>query len=140
MYGLNFSQLSRLHPFHLVVDADMFIVQAGAGLRKVIPEITGRKFYQYFELRRPRLKPSFDDIKEAKNAAFLVACSSMQISLKGQMLLDEQRKLLFFVGAPVVDDVAVLRRYHFTLSDFPMTDSSIDILVQQQQKLINKKL
>jgi guanylate cyclase soluble subunit beta len=140
MYGLSFSQFSRLHPFHLVIDADMFIVQAGAGLRKVIPEVTGKKFYQYFELRRPRLKPRFDEIREAKNAAFLIACTSMQISLKGQMLLDENRKLLFFAGAPVVENVALLRRYHFTLSDFPMTDSSIDILVQQQQKLINKKL
>jgi adenylate cyclase len=56
------------------------------------------------------------------------------------MLLDEQRKLLLFVGAPVVENTALLRRYHFTLGDFPMTDFSIDILVQQQQKLVNKKL
>jgi hypothetical protein len=83
MYGLSFSQFSRLHPFHLVIDADMFIVQAGAALRKVIPDVTGKKFYHYFELKRPRLKPSFDDIREARNAAFLIACTPMQINLKG---------------------------------------------------------
>ena len=140
MYGLNFAQFSRLHTFHLVIDANMFIVQAGTALRKVIPDITGKKFYNYFELRRPRLKPSFDDIRDARNAAFLIDCSAAPITLKGQMLLDEQRKLLFFIGTPIVRDVDLLRRHHITLSDFPMTDSSIDVLVLQQQKLINKKL
>ena len=102
MYGLNFAQFSRLHTFHLVIDANMFIVQAGTALRKVIPDITGKKFYNYFELRRPRLKPSFDDIRDARNAAFLIDCSAAPITLKGQMLLDEQRKLLFFIGTPII--------------------------------------
>jgi class 3 adenylate cyclase len=140
MSGLGFAQLSKLHPFHLVIDSDMFIVQAGTALRKIIPTLIGKKFYHHFELRRPRLKLSFDDIREAKDAAFLVACKNMQIDLKGQVLLDEHRKLLFFVGAPVIENSGLLRRHHLTLSDFPMADSSIDILMLQQQKLINKKL
>jgi class 3 adenylate cyclase len=140
MYGLNFSQFSQLHPFHLIIDADMFIVQAGTALRKIMPDLIGKKFYDCLELRRPRLKAKFDDMRGAKNAAFLIACNDMQISLKGQMLLDERRQLLLFVGAPVVESAALLRQHHLTLSDFPMIDSSIDVLMLQQQKLINKKL
>ena len=56
------------------------------------------------------------------------------------MLLDEHRRLLFFTGTPIIEDVEFLRRYRLTLGDFPMVDSSIDALVLQQQKLINKKL
>jgi class 3 adenylate cyclase len=118
----------------------MFIVQAGGAVRKIIPDVVGKKFYHCFELRRPRLQPTFDDIRQAKNAAFLLTCHNGQISLKGQMLLDEKRALLLFVGAPIVESAAVLRRYQLTLSDFQMTDSSIDLLMFQQQKLINQKL
>jgi Heme NO binding associated len=95
MYGLNFRQFARIHPFHLVIDADMLIVQAGTALRKLIADLVGRKFYQRFEIVRPRLALRFENIREAENAAFLLACPSLQMNLKGQMLTDESRKLLF---------------------------------------------
>jgi hypothetical protein len=98
MYGLNFFLFSQLHPFHLAIDSNMFIVQAGAAVRKLMPDLVGKQFYHCFELRRPRLQPTFDAIQQAKNAAFLLTCNDGQISLKGQMLLDEKRALLFLSG------------------------------------------
>jgi class 3 adenylate cyclase len=140
MYGLNFRQFARIHPFHLVIDADMHIVQAGTALRKICTDLIGKKFYQHFEIVRPRLTLRFETIREAENAAFLLGCPSLQMNLKGQMLVDESRRLLFFLGAPLIESATLLRRHHLTLTDFPMVDSSIDILVSQQQQLVNKKL
>lgn len=140
MYGLSFSQLATLHPFHLAIDHNMCIVQAGTAFRKIQSTLTGRPFDSYFELYRPRFEPTFENISSARNAAFLITCDKGRLQLKGQMILDQQRDLIFFIGAPVIRGPSTLSRYNLSLGDFPMADSSIDILVFQQQKLINEKL
>jgi class 3 adenylate cyclase len=56
------------------------------------------------------------------------------------MLVDEPRRMILFVGSPVINDRTKLKEYGLTLSDFPMHDSTADLVVFQQQRLINRKL
>jgi class 3 adenylate cyclase len=62
------------------------------------------------------------------------------VILKGQMLVDEAQRAVLFVGSPVIDDRTRLKDYGLTLSDFPMHDSTADMVVFQQQRLVNRKL
>jgi class 3 adenylate cyclase len=75
-----------------------------------------------------------------QRAAFLLECLANGVILKGQMLVDEPRRMILFVGSPVINDRTKLKEYGLTLSDFPMHDSTADLVVFQQQRLINRKL
>jgi len=75
-----------------------------------------------------------------QRAAFLLECLANGVILKGQMLVDEPLRMIIFVGSPVINDRTKLKEYGLTLSDFPMHDSTADLVVFQQQRLINRKL
>jgi hypothetical protein len=62
------------------------------------------------------------------------------VILKGRMLVDEPRRMILFVGSPVVNDRTKLKDHGLTLSDFPKHDSTADLVVFQQLRLVNRKL
>src|SRR3989337_218600 len=74
-----------------------------------------------------------------QRAAFRLECLANGVILKGQMLVDEPRRMIIFVGSPVINDRTKLKEHGLTLSDFPMHDSTPDLVDFQQQRLINRK-
>jgi heme-NO-binding protein len=93
MYGLNFSQFSRLHPFHLIIDANMLIVQAGAALRKILPDVTGKKFYHYFELKRPGLKPQLRKYQPSEECLLLAHLPAYAVRSEGTNASGRAKKI-----------------------------------------------
>jgi class 3 adenylate cyclase len=141
MYSPSFEQFVLMHPFHLVIDQQMILKQIGPAIPKLISGLRAEKpFTDFFQIYRPRINPAFTAIAEARRSAFLLHCLNNEVILKGQMLVDEPRQLIFFIGSPVINDRLQLKNYGLTLSDFPMQDSTVDLVVFQQQRLINQKL
>lgn len=134
-------QFDTIHPFHMVIDSELILQHVGPAIRKLSPGIrVGSPFTDYFEIRRPHMDPSLDAIVGMQRTVFLLECTSNGVTLKGQMLVDEPRQLIFFVGSPLMDDRMQLAEYGLTLTDFPIHDSSMDLVIFQEQRLVNKKL
>jgi class 3 adenylate cyclase len=141
MYSPDYQQFARMHPFHFVFDREMILRQVGPAIPKIISEVdVGAPFADFFQIQRPRIQPTFAAIAEAQRSAFLLHCLHTEVILKGQMVEDALHQLLFFIGSPVIHERTQLKNYGLTLSDFPMQDSTVDLVVFQQQRLINQKL
>jgi len=141
MYSPGTEQFALLHPFHLVMDEQMVLRQMGPAIPKLVPGLqVGEPFASCFQVQRPRMQATYDAVREMQRAAFLLECLANGVILKGQMLVDEPRRVILFVGSPVINDRTKLKEYGLTLTDFPMHDSTADLVVFQQQRLINRKL
>jgi hypothetical protein len=49
-----------------------------------------------------------------QRAAFLLECLANGVILKGQMLVDEARRMIVFVGSPVINDRSKIRAFMHT--------------------------
>jgi len=140
-YSPSSGQFARIQPFHMVIDNRMLLQQVGQAIPKLVPGLQiGAPFTDFFQISRPRITPTLEAVEEMQQSAFLLRCVENGVILKGQMLVDESRRLIFFVGSLVMDDRLELVKYGLTLSDFPIHDSSMDQVIFRQQRLINKKL
>ena len=140
-YSPNPGQFALIHPFHMVIDNRMLLQQVGPAIPKLVPGLQiGAPLTDFFQISRPRISPTLEAVEEMQQSAFLLRCIENGVILKGQMLVDESRRLIFFVGSLVMDDRLELVKYGLTLSDFPIHDSSMDQVIFRQQRLINKKL
>ena len=129
MYSPGTEQFALLHPFHLVMDEQMVLRQMGPAIPKLVPGLqAGEPFASCFRVQRPRIQPTYDAVREMQRAAFLLECLANGVILKGQMLVDEPRRMILFVGSPVINDRTKLKEYGLTLSDFPMHDSTADLV------------
>jgi len=140
-YTPSSSQFSLIQPFHMVMDDRMVLQQVGPAIEKLAPTLQlGAPLTDFFEIRRPRLSPSLEAIAEMQQTVFLLQCIDSEITLKGQMLVDDSRRLIFFIGSMVMNEHLGLEKHGLTLSDFPIHDSSMDQVMFREQRLINKKL
>ncbi|MEE2674783.1 MAG: ATP-binding protein [Myxococcota bacterium] len=64
-YRLDDAQLSRVFPFHLVLDPDLRIVSHGPSLGKIDPVLQDQpNFGDHFRIRTPRIEPDFEILRE----------------------------------------------------------------------------
>lgn len=140
-HGPSSEQFDLIHPFHMVMDSQMRVQHVGPAIAKLVPEIqAGSPFADFFEIRRPRTSLTYPAIAEMQQTVFLLQCGGNGVVLKGQMLVDKVRSSIFFIGSPMMDDRLNLVEHGLTLSDFPIHDSGMDLVIFQEQRLINKKL
>ncbi|EFJ47487.1 guanylyl and adenylyl cyclase family member, partial [Volvox carteri f. nagariensis] len=76
-----------LFPFHLLLDRQCFVVQAGAALMRLFPDLTaGTHLADTFQLRHPYISLEYDTIISELNNAFLLKAKATGLEVKGQML------------------------------------------------------
>ena len=126
-----------LFPFLLVLDEDLRVVKFGRKIPKVHPEIAlEMPLLDAFSIHRPRLhRPSFATLQRAGSVFFLDA-KTTKIRLRGQIVLEEQRGLLLFIGTPWFTDIAELEKSGFELRDFTLHDPIMDFLYMVQAKTL----
>jgi class 3 adenylate cyclase len=140
-YSPSSDQFARIQPFHMVMDDHLVLQQVGPGIEKLAPTLRpGAPFTDFFEIRRPHVSRTLEAIRDMQQTVFLLHCVDGEITLKGQMLVDDARRLIFFVGSIVMSEHLELVKHGLTLSDFPIHDSSMDQVMFREQRLINKKL
>jgi predicted signal transduction protein with EAL and GGDEF domain len=123
-------------PFHLVIDRDLRIRQAGPSLHRLCPGLVGNaRLDSLFTVTTPRSASTFAAMVSRSRAIFLLrSVADHNVTLRGQMLYDERDQLLFFVGSPWVTDTAALARLGLTLDDFAVSDAVVDyVLLLQNQ-------
>ena len=133
--GLSSDLFITAFPFHVAFDRDMRIVQAGRVLRRLCPKLSpGSPLHQLFEISRPRIQFTFEAIREQSQSLFILESLDTRLRLKGQMLPDDRRGVVFFLCSPWLTELAAAEALGLSLSDFAIHDPVADFLFLLQSK------
>ncbi|WP_413172277.1 response regulator [Anabaena azotica] len=143
-FSLNHDQFAALFPFHLVIDRDMKILQAGGVLQRILEPVVIVDSYleEHFCITRPNCPVSFAAISQqvrspkagVSPSLFLLQSHHKEMQLKGQMVYLEASDHLLFLGSPWITDIGDLKKLDLKLDDFPLYDSVADYLFLLQAK------
>ncbi|HUG84325.1 MAG TPA: EAL domain-containing protein [Euzebya sp.] len=132
--GLARPLLDTAFPFHLVLDRDLRVVQAGKSVRALYPQlVVGAPLEAFFALTSPKVTATFEAFCERSRSLFLLHGPN-DITLRGQMLHDADADVLVFVGSPWITEISSLHAMGLSLNDFAVSDAVIDYLLLLQQK------
>ena len=163
---LGVSTFCKAFPFHLIIDRNLQIVQAGAALLRVTK--TYRKktkkllFEKLLQVVRPVMNVKFETILEHINTVFIVVTrpgvldppkpsvfedekilfklSEHNLRLKGQMVFIPETDSILFLCSPRVTDIDELRGRGLYLSDIPIHDATRDLILITQARRAEREL
>lgn len=140
MPALNLSplQFAAAFPFHLVLDAQLRVVQSGAVLSRLCAGLSaGTVLGEHFTVQRPALqRMDFGAIRQHAKSLFVLQHRTRPLRLRGEFVAQGRR--LFFLGSPWVAEMADVGRIGLALNDFAVHDPVVDLLFLLQSK--NKAL
>lgn len=123
------SQFEKLFPFHLAVDQDLRVVQAGPAIEKAVnASLVGRRLTEVFDIARPAdLQPTQIQLKQAEGTLFVLRARGSGLQLKGQWLPDEgDSSILLFVCTPRISELSELAALGLGLTDLAIHDPTIE--------------
>ncbi|WP_071188894.1 response regulator [Trichormus sp. NMC-1] len=143
-FSLDPDQFAALFPFHLVIDRDMKILQAGGVLQRILEPIliVGSSLEEHFHINRPKFPVNFAAISQHTRSSkegvspslFLLQSHHKEMQLKGEMVYLEASDHLLFLGSPWITEINDLKKLDLKLDDFPLYDSVADYLFLLQAK------
>ena len=135
-WGLTAGLLDAAFPFHLVLDGELRIRQAGRSLRRLFPDLAdGTPLATLFEVAVPRVPAGFAAYAALPRELFLLqGRADAGLTLRGQMLHDDAAGVLIFAGSPWVNDTSAFAGLGLTLGDLAVSDPAVDyaVLLQTQ--------
>jgi signal transduction histidine kinase/CheY-like chemotaxis protein len=138
--ALNLSpqEFAAAFPFHIVLDERLCVLQTGAVLARLCPQLTeGAALGHHFDVQRPILQQlDFDALRRHRKSLFVLRHRGGNLRLRGEIVA--QGQLLFFLGSPWVADMADVAQVGLSLNDFAVHDPAVDMLFLLQTK--NKAL
>jgi len=136
-YGLPPEAFGLAFPFHLVLDQQLQIVQAGYTLQRLYPDLHGKGLGEVFHVRRPVISLTFAALCSHQNSVFLLESLQNQMRLKGQMLpiqVDDANTVVTFLCSPWITDIVDIQPFGLSLSEFAVHDPVSDYLLLLQSK------
>jgi PAS domain S-box-containing protein len=140
-WGLSPDSLDQVWPFHLVLDQDMSIRQAGSAMRRLGPRmLTGQGLEDVLDVVSPRGAVSWESLKSRPRSLFVMKLKQTDVTLRGQMLYDDAGQVITFLGSPWITDLASIPDLGLTLEDFSVSDSIVDhlLLLQTQDVALSQ--
>lgn len=132
----NQQQSDDLFPFHLKINLDGVIVDCGKSIRKISPLALNDLFTNQFEIENFSSGPIIDYLLQHLHEKIVIQTKGDNvIHLTGQFLLNEQPKLLVFIGSPSFSSIKEIEENAFGRNDYSIQNAQIDLL----QALILKK-
>ncbi|UWQ13294.1 diguanylate cyclase [Aliiroseovarius sp. M344] len=128
--------LDQMMPMHLLLDDGARVSHAGPTIVKIFGgELVGRSAFSLFELRRPRVVRSMDDVRAMGDAkVYLRLKDGSGTTMVGAVAVlpgSNQVLMNLSFGYSVVDAVA---RYQLAGSDFAPTDLTVEMLYLMEAK------
>lgn len=138
--ALNLSpqEFAAAFPFHIVLDDQLRVLQTGAVLSRLCPEMTeGSALGEHFSVERPVLPHmSFDAVQQHRKSLFVLCNREGTLRLRGEIIV--QGHHLYYLGSPWVTTMSDVQRLGLSLNDFAVHDPAVDLLFLLQTK--NKAL
>ncbi|GIY72706.1 soluble guanylate cyclase 88E [Caerostris extrusa] len=160
--------LPRNISFCLVFDSHLHIKTIGKSLRAIMPDITGRRLPEVFDLTRPLIECTWEAILVHSNNIFElssvmpilgqnngegnhkltgmdeedddVSMEDRLLHLKGQMLYMEEWKSMAYLGTPFMRSLDAMLHTGLYINDLSMHDFSRDMVLAGQQQSAELKL
>jgi signal transduction histidine kinase len=136
------SQLfAEIFPFHFVLDEKLKIIQLGAVLQRLYPQIEYKSdFNNHFFIRYPHVDNNLtiQELVLCQNSNFLICSRSNNMSLSGQISSLPAANAIVFLGTPWMSHISKLSEYGLDVSDFPIHDRISDAacLIELQQRVL----
>ena len=143
LYQFDEQALSRIFPFHFVLNKQMKMSSMGKSLKKLDPTIqVDNLFSDYFELIRPTCDFSeFETACGYLTQMFVIKNKQTLVTLQGQWELTGSGDLLMFVGSPWFNSTEELNQSGLLLSDFAPQNPLVSFLHQLKlQEIVNDDL
>ena len=141
-FALSATMLDVAFPFHLVLDRDLRIAQAGTSIQRLHRDaMVGTVFTELFEVATPKIANSFDAFVSRPRSLFLLrSLTKPGLLLRGQMLHDPAARCLVFVGSPWLTQTSAFASLGLTLTDFAASDAVVDyvLLLQNQSSSLTE--
>ena len=156
--------VTRLFPFHMVLDSELRIVSHGDSLAKIDPSVREHPMFgDLFAIHTPRVDLNLEvfqgdgavasqapgDTPATEGAAYalwavegasptsatyVLEHKQSSLQFRMQMLVSQSPQRIAFVGSPLLTSPNQLDRYDLTLSDFAPFDFVLDYLVALRLK------
>ena len=135
-HGLNPALLQAAFPFHLAVDRDLIVVQAGTSLQRLCARpLIGERMTALFEIATPKVSFTFEMLaRSPRSLIILRSRMHPDLALRGQVLHDADEDVLIFVGSPWVTSTSAFAALGLTLSDFATSDAVVDYVLMLQNQ------
>jgi PAS domain S-box-containing protein len=131
------AQLDRLFPFHLALDRNLRIAQAGRSLLRACPDVAiGDGFAERFSLLEPARVLDFDILAQAGDETALWRHKASGLRFRGQPLPAKGGLAIALLGAPCLADSAELAEHGLLTEDFPPHAPTVELLQTLQSHKI----
>lgn len=141
-FALSPALLDVAFPFHLVLDRDLRIVQAGTSIQRLHRDaMVGTAFTTLFEVATPKIGTNFEAFVARPRSLFLLRSLTKDgLLLRGQVLHDPALDCLVFVGSPWLTQTSAFASLGLTLTDFAASDAVVDyvLLLQNQSSSLTE--
>ncbi|MEE2658882.1 MAG: ATP-binding protein [Candidatus Latescibacterota bacterium] len=129
MGPITFGNMDKLFPFHIVIDSGLRITRVSESLSRYVPgNSLGHEISRHFELTHPRIPFIREELMSYLPATFHLRLAGIEgnFSLRGQF--EPIGDSLLFVGAPILDSVAIVRQLGLRPHDFSPHDPLVERL------------
>nr|CAH8856636.1 unnamed protein product [Trichobilharzia regenti] len=149
-------------PFNFVFNRGMKLLNIGRSMVNALPNIVGRDVTEIFQLSRPVIPFTWDDVMlhtniifeltsievrkdpgingEMKNGTEETDANRGKLKLRGQMKYMFEWDAIVFLGTPIMRDVDSMLEIGLYLNDLSMHDSSRDMVLAGEQQSAELKL
>ena len=144
-FGISEKWLSSLKPFYCLVDKDLNIITLGKALRKLLDTQTSMKLHQIFSTNIDL--SDFQSLEKYSDTLLILQAKTLPLKIYGSVMLSEKKEHALFIMSMKISDFESLESFNLSLSDFPLSDSTIDYMISLQaakattidnRKLINR--
>ncbi|MCU0570442.1 MAG: PAS domain S-box protein, partial [Oculatellaceae cyanobacterium Prado106] len=127
--------LTKAFPFYLAFNREMQLMHLGEAMLRLCPGLElGKALDQFFWVKHPNVPLEFDAISRETKSLFLLEALHDHQQFKGQILHNERKGLIFFLGSPWISDNDDLKTLGHKLTDRPSKESISDFLLLIQAR------
>ncbi len=132
--------LNRLFPFHLLLNSEMEIEQAGPSIQKIISLHNGDLFTTHFHIALPTLATiSFEELSINTNQSFVLTANTGKHAFNGQLEYWEAEQKILLLLSLSPESFNDLSGNKLSSSDFSFTDNTpiLAEVLQSRKELLN---
>lgn len=127
--GLPPEQFAAAFPFHLALDRNLSLIQAGSTVRRICPDLQpGADLAQVFGAIRPEGQITPQWILEHSLRFFLLEHRATGLQLRGEFMFLAGEDRFLFLGSPWFLDTSEIAERGLGFEDFAIHDPVVDML------------
>ena len=138
---INHEQFRKLFPFYFLIDQSMVVLETGPALARISSQmVPGSTLANFFTLSRFGQNVLDEEFLKRQLGSLIVFESVNRdpaFFLRMQVLLLENPVRYLFVGSPWLRDAGEMKRLGIVLPDFPLHDSTVDLLQLNQTNSVS---